>query len=64
MTKAQDKDDCKMKELFEHIKRVAIEDFKTFFEPFVWVWRAVRRCVSAVTRHLRLLFDRKRKGDE
>lgn len=53
-----------MKELFEHIKRVAIEDFKTFFEPFVWVWRAVRRCVSAVTRHLRLLFDRKRKGDE
>jgi hypothetical protein len=41
------------KEIFEHIKRVAIEDFKTFFEPFVWVWRAILRFIRFLARKLK-----------
>jgi len=37
-----------MKELLEHIKRVAIEDFKTFFEPFVWVGRGFKRIIKSL----------------
>lgn len=53
-----------MKEIFEHIKRVAIEDFKTFFEPFVWVWRGLRRFMRFVRRQLGFLFGMREKDDE
>lgn len=53
-----------MKELLEHIKRVAIEDFKEFFEPFVWVGRAICRAVARANYKAKQWFSSGRKDDE
>lgn len=52
-----------MKEFFEHIKRVAIEDFKDFFEPYVWVYRGVRRFIHSSCRKIKSLLGLNKKGD-
>lgn len=53
-----------MKELLERIKRVAIEDFKFLFEPYVWVWRATRRALSFLFRQVKLMFNRRNKSKD
>jgi hypothetical protein len=38
-----------LKEIIERIKRVAIEDFCLFFEPFVTVFRFIRSVAKAAS---------------
>jgi len=52
------------KEIFEHIKHVAIDDFKLFFEPYVWVWRGIRRFMGFIVRQIRCWLGIRKKGDE
>lgn len=44
------------KEIVAHVKQVAIEDFKTFFEPFVWLWRGSRQFISWLARKMKCWF--------
>lgn len=37
-----------MKELIKHLKKVAIEDTRLFFEPYVAVGRLIRRFVATL----------------
>ncbi|WP_371766081.1 hypothetical protein [Massilia sp.] len=53
-----------MKEVLKRIKRVATEDFKIFFEPYVWVWRATRRAISFLFRQIKLLFNHRKKSKD
>lgn len=43
-----------MKKLIEHLKQVAIEDTRLFFEPYVKVGRFVRRLGTALLSRLNL----------
>lgn len=52
------------KEIFEHVKRVAIADSKLFFEPYVSVWRGIRRFMSFIVRQTRAWFKARNKDDE
>lgn len=53
-----------MKELIEHIKRVAIEDFRLFFEPVVTVFRFIRSLTRAVSGWLKRQLRKQNKGDD
>lgn len=53
-----------MMEIFEHIKRVAIADFKLFFEPYVWVGSAIRRGISSANRRVKNCFTRAKNQDD
>ena len=43
----------KMNKLIEHIKKVAIEDTRLFFEPFAAVKRLIHRVATAITSRIR-----------
>ena len=43
----------KMNKLIEHIKKVAIEDTRLFFEPLAAVNRLIRRMATAITSRIR-----------
>ena len=43
----------KMNKLIAHIKKIAIEDIRLFFEPLVAVKRLIRRVVTAITSRIR-----------
>lgn len=45
------------KEIFEHVKHVAIDDFKLFFELYVWVWRGIRRFIGFIVHQIRCWLD-------
>jgi hypothetical protein len=53
-----------LKEIFEHFKRVAIQDFKDFFAPFVWVWGGIRRFVRFLAHLLKSWFVTRKHDDE
>lgn len=42
-----------MNKLIEHIKKVAIDDIRLFFEPFTTVTRLTRRLATAVISRIR-----------
>ena len=55
----------KMNKLIAHIKKVAIEDTRLFFEPFTTVTRLTRRLATAVTARLRRSKTKdKKEGDQ
>jgi hypothetical protein len=45
-----------MKNLFNHLKRVAIADTKLFFQPYVAVGRAIRSAFGFVREKIRKAF--------
>lgn len=51
----------KMKKLFEHLKQVAIQDFRDFFAPFVWVIRSIRSLASAIFNRIKSRSTRKKR---
>jgi hypothetical protein len=53
-----------MKDLISHLKKVAIDDFRDFFAPFVTVVRAIRKFASVVSARARRSIDQRRKGTE
>jgi hypothetical protein len=53
-----------MKDLIKHIKQVALDDIRLFFEPFVWVFRAIRRLVSAVSARIRRAMEKQQKDKD
>jgi len=53
-----------MKEIIDHIKKVAIQDFREFFAPFVFVFRFIRSVTSATFRGIRSRWNRYKKGDK
>ncbi len=53
-----------MKEIFDHIKKVAIQDFRDFFEPYVFLFRLVRSLASAISRGIKSRWNRNKKGDQ
>lgn len=54
----------KMKNFIDHIKQVAIQDFRDFFAPFVWVIRSVRSLASAIFNRIKSRSTRNKKGDQ
>lgn len=54
----------KLKELIEHIKRVAIEDFRLFFEPFVTVFRFIRSLTRAASGWIKRQLRKKNEGND
>ena len=57
-------EDIKMNKLIEHIKKVAIDDIRLFFEPFTTVIRLTRRLVTAVISRIRQSKTRDKKEGE
>jgi len=53
-----------MKDLIKHIKQVALDDTRLFFEPYVFVFRATRRFVSAVSAKIRRLMQKHQKDED
>lgn len=54
-----------MKEIIEHIKKVAIQDFKDFFAPFVTVYKWIRHVIRASTTSIkRRLFSSDKEDAE
>ena len=54
----------KMNKLIEHIKKVAIEDTRLFFEPFAAVKRLIRRVATAITSRIRRSKPKDKKDDD
>lgn len=54
----------KLKELIEHIKRVAIEDFRLFFEPFVTVFHFIRSVTKAAFRWIKRQRRKQNEGGD
>jgi len=52
-----------MKELFEHIKKIAIEDSRLFFEPYMMVGRFIRRLFRTISSRLKRLKTNDKKGE-
>jgi hypothetical protein len=52
-----------MKEFFEHIKKIAIEDTRLFFEPYMMVGRFIRRLFRAISSHLKRSKTNDKKGE-
>ena len=52
-----------MKDLIEHIKRIAIADTRLFFEPYVKVGRFIRRLAIALFSRLRGAKHKDNAGD-
>jgi hypothetical protein len=52
-----------LKKLIEHIKRVAIEDFRLFFEPFVTVFRFSRSLTRTASGWIKRQLRKQNKGD-
>lgn len=46
-------EDIKMNKLIEHIKKVAFDDIRLFFEPFTKVTRLIRRLATAMSSRFR-----------
>lgn len=42
-----------MRDFFNHIKRVAVEDFKLYFEPFAAVWKWTRSLCKLIKEKVR-----------
>lgn len=53
-----------MKDFISHIKKVAINDFRDFFAPFVSVVRAIRKFTSVVSARAKRSIDKRQKGTE
>jgi hypothetical protein len=53
-----------LKKLIEHIKRVAIEDFHLFFEPFVTVFRFIRSLTKAASGWIKRQLRKHNKADD
>jgi len=51
-----------MKEFLEHIKKIAIEDTRLFFEPYMMVGRFIRRLFRAIASRLKRLMKNCKKG--
>jgi len=53
-----------MKEIIDHIKKVAIQDFRDFFAPYVFLFRLIRSLASAISRGIKSRWNRNKKGDQ
>ncbi|MGK5024866.1 hypothetical protein [Janthinobacterium sp. RB2R34] len=53
-----------MNKLIEHIKKVAIEDTRLFFEPFAAVKRLIRRVATAITSRIKRSKPKDKKDDD
>ena len=54
-----------MNKLIEHIKRVAIDDIRLFFEPFTIVTRLIRRlAIAVISRFRRSKTKDEKEGDQ
>jgi len=54
----------KIKEIIDHLKKVAIQDFRDFFAPFSFLIRLVRSLTSAICRDIKFRLNRNKKGDQ
>jgi len=52
-----------MKELFEHIKKIAIADTRLFFEPYMAIGRFIRRVFRAIFSRFNDSKKNEREGD-
>ena len=58
-------EDKKMNKLIEHIKKVAIDDIRLFFEPFTIMTRLIRRlAIAVISRFRRSKTKDKKEGDQ
>ena len=53
----------KMNKLIAHIKKIAIEDTRLFFEPLTAVKRLIRRMATAITSRIRRSKPKDNKDD-
>jgi hypothetical protein len=54
-----------MKEIIDHLKKVAIQDFRDFFAPFAFLIRLIHRSlISAIHRGIKSRLNRNKKGDQ
>jgi hypothetical protein len=53
-----------MKEIIDHLKKVAIQDFRDFFAPYVFLIRSVRSLASTISRDIKSRWNRNKKGDQ
>lgn len=54
----------KLREFIEHIKRVAIEDSRLFFEPYVAVYRVTRSLTKATSGWIKQRLRKRNKADD
>lgn len=54
----------KLREFIEHIKRVAIEDSRLFFEPYVAVYRFTRSLTKATSGWIKRRLRKRNKADD
>ena len=52
-----------MKEFLEHIKKIAIEDSRLFFEPYMMIGRFIHRLFRAISSRLKRAKINGKKGD-
>lgn len=53
-----------MKEIIDHLKKVAIQDFRDFFYPFVFVTRLIRSLVTAAFHTIKSRWSHDKKDDQ
>jgi hypothetical protein len=53
-----------LKEFIEHIKRIAIEDTRLFFEPYVNVFRFIRSLTRAASGWIKRQLRKHDKADD